>query len=262
MAKKTHSKPIRVDKYAKVSAVMLRDQRLAPRDKMVYVALCDYADVTGRCWPSIAALCRLSGYGKTAVHQALLMLESLGYLERIRRSSTSNLYRIYDIPMGDFMQRQSDESDSPDSGEVKPDSGYSDSPPGGDHNPPRVYVVFDSRTGALRSADDPSPDSGYKEYKEVEHIIDTWKRALPQNPPGVRTEPEKAALVYFCRKEGITPRLVNDIISMVLKSTFLQGFNETGWKPSLLWCLRNREKILSGKYTNFENRARDIEIRI
>lgn len=247
------SKPIRVDKYARVSSVALRDQRLTARDKMVYVALCDHMDVTGRCWPSVTTLCALSGLGKTAVHQGLYVLESLGYIERIQRHATSNLYRVYELPMGDLVDAYRDDSDCPPNG----DQSSRDEPT---ETPSRVYVEFDERSGLLREAEGGCPAGGAKEYKELELIKDTWKRSLPKHPLGTRSETDEKVFVYFLRREGVSARLVNDIISMVLRSTFLLGLNERKWHPSLVWCIKNREKILSGKYDNYENKGGDIVI--
>lgn len=253
MKKKQPTKPIRVDKYARVSAVALRDQRLTTRDKMVYVALCDHMDITGRCWPSVAALCCLSGLGRTAVHQGLYVLEALGYIERIKRHATSNLYRVYELPMGDLVDAYRDESEgSPNDHQSSPNEHTGGTP--------RVYVEFDERSGLLRETDTGCSSGENKEYKELELIKITWEKNLPNHPLGTRSETEDKVFVYFLRREGVTARLVNDIISMVKRSTFLQGINERKWHPSLVWCVKNREKILSGKYDNYENKGGDIVI--
>lgn len=254
MSKTTRpTKPIRVDKYARVSSIALRDQRLTTRDKMVYVALCDHMDITGRCWPSVTTLCAISGLGKTAVHQGLYVLESLGYIERIQRHATSNLYRVYELPMGDLVDAYRDDSEGSPNEHQSSQNEHTEAPA-------RVYVEFDSRSGLIREADTPYPPNGDKEYKELELIKDTWKRSLPKHPLGTRSETDEKVFVYFLRREGVSARLVNDIISMVLRSTFLQGMNERKWHPSLVWCIKNREKILSGKYDNYENKGGDIVI--
>ena len=250
--KKT-ARQLRIDKFARVSTVALHDKRLTPRDKLVYVALCDFMDLTGRCWPSVRAIGEITGQGRTTIFAALQTLESLGYIERIQRHATSNLYRVNELPLTDFI-RPSDDMNSSDSDQHQSESELT-------QESTSVYVVFDEETGALRNSTDPRTESGQKEDKEIELIKELWKKALPDSPLGMRNETQNRAFVYFCRKEGITPRLVNDIISLVLQSSFLQGMNERHWKPSLFWCLKNREKILQGRYTNYKNTAGNIELR-
>lgn len=236
-------KAIKTDKFARVSAVLLRDKRLSCRDKMVYVALCDFQDCTGRCWPSVAKLCDLSSLGKTAVHEGLLVLEALGYIERIQRHATSNLYRLYDIPLCDFIQSGEDEDSTP-NGELTPPDEQTEAPSSD-------YFRFDSRTGRLRMANSPCPLDGDKEEQGIDLLIRKWKSALPENPSGTDKPAKRKAFGYFLRSENIAPSTIDNVIAMVQKSEFLKGRNEKGWYASLFWCLKNREKILSGTYTTF-----------
>lgn len=236
-------KPTKSEKFARVSAVLLRDKRLSCRDKMVYVALCDFKDCTGRCWPAVSKLAELASLGKTAVHEGLLVLEALGYIERIQRHATSNLYRLYDIPMADFLQ-SGDGEDSTPNGE--------DTPQGEPSESPSVdYFVFDTRTGRLRFTGSPYPLDGDKEEQRKENVIRKWKEALPSNPSGTDKPAKAKAFGYFLRNEQIPESTIENLIYMVKQSKFLQGQNEKGWYASLFWCLKNREKILSGTYTTY-----------
>lgn len=246
-----YKKPVRVDKFARVSGVALRDGRLSARDKIVYVAICDHMDTTGRCWPSVAKLCELSSLGKTAVHAALDVLESLGYVERIQRHATSNLYRVYEIPMADFVSQDSDGDTPQDGGQSSPDEPTDGTADG--------YFMFDKRTGRLRTTASRTPQDGDKEDKEIDKIKDLWKKELPQNPLGTEKPDQNRAFGFFLRNNGIREATVRDVIAMVKKSHFLQGRNEKYWKASLFWCLKNREKILQGRYTTYTNLAEDEE---
>ena len=254
MAQNTYRKPIKVDKFARVSSVALRDGRLSARDKIVYVAICDHQDVTGRCWPSVAKLCELSSLKKTAVHAALDVLESLGYIERIQRHASSNLYRVYSVPMADFVSPADELPSSQDGEQSSPDE-HTDGLSG-------EYFVFDSRSGRLRSTATGSPFDGDKEENRINNIKKIWKEELPQNPLGTEKPDKNKAFSYFVRREGITEATTRDIVAMVKQSDFLQGRNEKYWKASLFWCLKNREKVLQGRYTTYTNRAGDIEITV
>ncbi|GEM_PF-1332864 len=60
-------------------------QTLKAPAKPVLVALAERADSRGRnCWPSIAQLAEMTGYGKSSVKRALVALEEQGLVERIR----------------------------------------------------------------------------------------------------------------------------------------------------------------------------------
>lgn len=250
MNEMTHTKPVRIDKFARVSGVALRDGRLSARDKIVYVAICDHVDTTGRCWPSVSKLCELASLGKTAVHAALDVLEALGYLERIQRHATS----VYEIPMADFV--------SPDSAEDTPQDGGQGSPSEPTDCTGDGYFMFDKRTGRLRTTANRAPLDGDKEEKEIDKIKEQWKKALPQNPLGTEKPDQNRAFGYFMRNNGIREATARDVIAMVKKSHFLQGRNEKFWKASLFWCMKNREKILQGRYTTYTNLANAEEFTI
>lgn len=243
------NKPIKVEKFARVSSIALRDVRLGQKGRLVYVALCDHMDLTGRCWPSVERIKALTGLGKTTIHEALDILESLGYIERIKRNATSNLYRVYEIPMNDLIEYASSLAER---GTPRGEQG---------DRTLHEYYVFDEQTKVLRLTGTGSPPSDQKEEKREDEIKETWKKEL-QNPLGTEKKEQEMALRYIVRKENITLETVKDIIAMVKQSNFLQGQNERMWKPSLLWCIKNRERILSGRYTNFVNRAGETFVEI
>lgn len=256
----TKSRPLSAGKFARVSSIMLRDQRLSTRDKMVYVALCEFQDPSGRCWPSVTSLSRISGLGRTAIHEALIVLQSLGYIERQTRIATSNYYVLDTVPINDLFDDDGNSAD----GHV---STY---PPGGERCSPREQwegsegelLVFDQRTGKLRFADNPPSQDEHKEEKEIEKIKELWKEGLSasQNPLGTEKSKNMKAFLYYYRHFGASVATVESLITMVKQSSFLQGQNERRWKPSLWWCLKNRERILSGTYSNYREKSGDIEI--
>ena len=75
------------------------DQPISATDKVVLLALADYANEHGLCWPSISSLVQRAHVGERTVQRALQSLEDAGFITRERRkrengSDTSNIYRL------------------------------------------------------------------------------------------------------------------------------------------------------------------------
>ena len=58
------------------------DLKLPPSDKLVLLALADWAHDDGRCWPSITAIAAKSGVSERTVQRALRVAENNGLLTR------------------------------------------------------------------------------------------------------------------------------------------------------------------------------------
>lgn len=89
-------------KWAKVPSPALHDKRLKTSDKMTYVALCEFADRSGNCWPAVPTIAAVASLSVRAVQMSLSRLELIGYIQRRGRSeggrAKSNVYRIAVIP--------------------------------------------------------------------------------------------------------------------------------------------------------------------
>ena len=55
--------------------------------KLVLVALCNYANADGVCWPSIETLVRISSCHRATVFRKLKLLEKEGWIERVARTT-------------------------------------------------------------------------------------------------------------------------------------------------------------------------------
>lgn len=75
-------------------------QGISSGQKFVLVALADFADPSGECFPSHKTLCKRTGIKQLkTVREHIAALESAGLLERVMRHDqggriTSNLYRL------------------------------------------------------------------------------------------------------------------------------------------------------------------------
>jgi DNA-binding IclR family transcriptional regulator len=59
--------------------------KLPTQEKFVLIMLANYADESGKCWPSVETLCQDTGMSRAAVHKALAKLTKRGLLSRAKR---------------------------------------------------------------------------------------------------------------------------------------------------------------------------------
>lgn len=71
-----------------------RKLQVPPTAKAVLMALADYADDAGACWPSISGLCEYTCFGRTAVIEAVKILEDVGVVVADRSDRYRTSYRV------------------------------------------------------------------------------------------------------------------------------------------------------------------------
>lgn len=67
---------------------------LPPMAKLVLVALADFANESGECFPSVGMMVERSGMSDRGVQKQIAELERLGYLRRAFRNGRSTLYTV------------------------------------------------------------------------------------------------------------------------------------------------------------------------
>lgn len=63
-------------------------------DRLVLIALCEFADATGLCWPSVPTVARMTGLHRTTVFRSIAQLVDDGHLLRAKGRGKSNTYRL------------------------------------------------------------------------------------------------------------------------------------------------------------------------
>ena len=81
-----------MSRFAKVPEEIFLDDRLDVYSKMVMSTLLLHADSSGKAFPSINTITRLSGMAKGTVAKRLSQLEKLGYLKRRKRRDKAGDY--------------------------------------------------------------------------------------------------------------------------------------------------------------------------
>ncbi len=67
---------------------------MPPTAKAVLMAMADYADDAGRCWPSISGLCEYTCFGRSAVIEAIKVLERSGAVTADRTDRYRTTYVV------------------------------------------------------------------------------------------------------------------------------------------------------------------------
>lgn len=71
-----------------------RSLQMPPTAKAVLMAMADYADDSGACWPSISGLCEYTCFGRSAVIEAIKSLEQIGVVVADRTYRYRTSYRV------------------------------------------------------------------------------------------------------------------------------------------------------------------------
>jgi len=80
-----------------MTALAMKQQGLKPATKIVLYWLADHHNgETGKCFPSLARLCKVTEMGKTALVGHLDTLEKLGLIERLRKCDNNGAFKSTD----------------------------------------------------------------------------------------------------------------------------------------------------------------------
>ena len=84
----------------RIMSDVFESESLGPTERLIMLALADHADDEGKCYPSIARLCRRTGLKERAVQNNIRSLAAQGYLTIILGGgrNNSNLYIVSGKP--------------------------------------------------------------------------------------------------------------------------------------------------------------------
>lgn len=202
---------------------------LSSTHKLVLLALADWANDEGLCWPSINRLAVKSGLTSRSVQKSIRALEETGFIKREEVTGKGNRYWI-SIPLND----------------VHPCPTFT--PPLNDVHPtpeprsPNTSEIHQNTPKDMSSDDDLS----------VHDVVDAWNdlaadRGLP-----------KVSKVTEARRRQVQARIKeypdaadwSKALSAIDKSKFLCGDNDRGWRANFDFLLQPSTfiKLLEGTY--------------
>lgn len=216
-----------------MSAVWER-QDITPTHKLVLLALADWANDEGLCWPSIDKLCTKSGLKRRSVQMAIQSLEQAGFLKREEIIGKGCKYWILS-PVQEMHPR------------------IKCTPPVQEMHPTRALDAPNtSITHQLTVNTIPETDVSDEQQLKVEDVVEVWNETASKI--GGRTirdiTPERRQLL----KARIAQYKLDDFVQVfnnIERSPFLRG--DGGWRGCTFdWVFKkgNFQKILEGNYND------------
>lgn len=210
-------------RVAIVPVETLRDNRLTPHDRAVFVALCAFANRNGMCYPSRERLSEYSGVSRRTISDCIGKLCEFGYLSQELRAGTSPLYIVLGraaaaIPVTGSATAATPSSGSRNTDEREPLSPVAAPAPEQITDTRDIKKMFEQITGGRGGIG--------SEYQIQKHLSKGHGR-------------EYYALLF----------------ETVAETPYLMGDNLNHWAAPLSFILRNDEEILRGKYEPFEKNA-------
>lgn len=207
-------------------------QGINPTQKLVLLALADWANDEGLCWPSIKRLAVKSSLTPRCIQKTIRSLEDLGLIKREEVTGKGNRYWIT-IPAN----------------EVHPCTTFT--PPLNDVHPtpeprsPNTSYTHQLNTTSNKSSGDDAPVS-------EQEIIECW------NDLAERTGLAKIKVMNDKRRNTLRKRIKEcpDVETWALafrnieQSSFLLGDNDRGWQANFDFLLQPTSfmKIIEGNY--------------
>lgn len=208
-------------------------QGINATQKLVLLALADWANEEGLCWPSINRLASKTGIAGRSVQRIIRQLEELNLVRREEVPGKGNRYWI-SLPTTECHPRHS----------VTPP--LTDVHPTPDTVSPNTSYTHQLNTTSNKSSDDDPPVT-------EDEIIECW------NDLASRTGLPKIKVMNDKRRNMLRKRIKEcpDVETWSLafrnieRSSFLRGDNERGWQADFDFLIQPTSfmRIIEGSYT-------------
>ena len=209
-------------------------QGINATQKLVLLALADWANEEGLCWPSINRLASKTGIAGRSVQRLIRQLEELNLVRREEVSGKGNRYWI-SLPVTECHPRH---SVTPPLTEVHPTP---------DTVSPNTSYTHQLNTTSNKSSDDDHPVT-------EDEIIECW------NDLASRTGLPKIKVMNEKRRNMLRKRIKEcpDVETWSLafrnieRSSFLRGDNQRGWQADFDFLIQPTSfmRIIEGSYTH------------
>ena len=207
-------------------------QGITPTQKLVLLALADWANDEGFCWPSINRLAVKSCLTSRCIQKTIRSLEDAGLIKREEVSGKGNRYWIT-LPANDVHPRT---TFTPPLNEVHPTP---------EPRSPNTSYTHQDTSRDMSSGDDQSLEN------EIQDVVRAWNELADER------DLPKITKVTPTRRKQIVARLkeydVDDwskALTAIYRSKFLCGENDRGWKANFDFLLQPSSftKLIEGAY--------------
>lgn len=211
-----------------MTAVWDRDD-LTSTHKLVLLALADWANDEGLCWPSISRLSIKTSLASRSVQRLIRQLEEMGFIRRDEVTGKGNRYWI-SIPMTESHPR------------------HSVTPPLTDCHPTPDTVSPNTSDTHQETSKDMSSDD---DEVTVDEVVRAW------NDLAADRNLSKVVKLTPSRRKQIQARIReynaedwSTALSAIYRSKFLCGENDRGWKADFDFLLQPKSfvKLIEGAY--------------
>jgi hypothetical protein len=219
---------------------------LASTDKLVLLALADWSNDDGVCWPSIAQLCAKSGLSERAVRISIGRLRDDGHLERNETRGKGVTYTIHPRN-AETPARRAPGKKCP--RQIMPPAPDAETPA---RRAPNTPVTITPQIATQSSESVVSPPAAETDALKPEHVVEAWNEVASRlGLPVVKklTSERMKRLRARIREHSVED--FTEAISAIERSPFLRG--ETGnrdWRADFDFFLQPTSfvKLIEGKY--------------
>ena len=204
-------------------------QGITPTQKLVLLALADWANDEGLCWPSIRRLADKSSLTSRCVQKTIRSLEDAELIKREEVSGKGNRYWIT-LPANDVHPRT---TFTPPMNEVHPTP---------EPRSPNTSYTHQETSNDMSSDDD---------QVTVDEVVRAWNDLAADRdlPRVVKVTPTRRKQIQ-ARIREYTADDWSTALSAIYRSKFLCGENDRGWKADFDFLLQPKSfvKLIEGAY--------------
>lgn len=165
-----------------IVAVRETDGNLSSRDKMVLMALADYADDKNEAWPSHKTLATWTHMSRSTVIRALQSLEAAGYVKAVQRRRPDGSYSSKRYHLNIRLMREHAHVNKEEDGVTVTQGGYHSDTPRTPNEPPMNQKNKDTAvSGSESAAGQASKPSGKPPKREPRARFNAAQLELPEH---------------------------------------------------------------------------------
>lgn len=211
---------------------------------LVMLALADFCDDDGKCWPSMARIAEKARTTERGAQKIVRRLEACGWLSVDTGNGRGGCNRYTLNPERETPNAVPPNAVHPEHGDTKPRTGVQKTPNGGSPEPSGTVKNRHKDSTDVESVETAAVASAVDAYNEVAERVG-WAKVQKV------TAARSAALKARLREAGGTDGWMT-ALAKAEASDFLSGRNDRGWAASFDFLTRQSSfaKLMEGVYDN------------
>lgn len=229
----------------KAMAWALEQQTENPVDKLILIALGNYADDADQCFPSRRTLARIAMCSLDTVDRAIKRLEAVGYVRKEARQGarglTSNAYTLVTDPSRNLRPLPETECDEHLAADVRPpqpQNAATLAAPNAATLAAKAAATYEPSLEPSLEPSTPIPPKGGPTPMDALRAFESYNALALRIgiPQASKLTPERQRrIIVRLRDYGLDGW--DRALANIERSSFLTGTNDRGWRASLDWLL-------------------------